>query len=258
MTSLEDDARGAYVRRIAQETQRYTEEILLDNQNLRMQMVVLSHEKGLLEERLREAQDALDRHREAQQQAELSVERIRRESEGFAAQYRDLEAQNSNLANLYVASYQLHGTLDQQDVFRIIQEIVANLVGCEEVAIFEADAAATALRLVASTGIERTRYELVARGHGLIGRAFETGEIWVTGDDDGAEAAVPGEPALSACIPLKLDGRVSGALALFRLLPQKTGIDGLDRELFALLATHAATALYCTALHARLAGGVRE
>jgi hypothetical protein len=44
---------------------------------------------------------------------------------------------------------------------------------------------------------------------------------------------------------------VSGAIALFRLLPQKSGIEAVDRELFELLATHAATALHCARLHAR-------
>ena len=50
--------------------------------------------------------------------------------------------------------------------------------------------------------------------------------------------------------------RVTGAIAIFRLLPQKTGFEEVDRELFELLATHAATALYCTALHARLGAQV--
>jgi hypothetical protein len=52
---------------------------------------------------------------------------------------------------------------------------------------------------------------------------------------------------------LTLDGRVTGAIAIFKLLPQKAGIEDLDREIFELLATHAATALYCTGLHAKLA-----
>jgi hypothetical protein len=50
---------------------------------------------------------------------------------------------------------------------------------------------------------------------------------------------------------LKLDGRVTGALALFRLLPHKGGYQPLDNELFDLLATQAAVALYCTSLTAR-------
>jgi hypothetical protein len=45
---------------------------------------------------------------------------------------------------------------------------------------------------------------------------------------------------------------VTGAIAIYRLLPQKSGFEEVDRELFELLATHAATALYCTSLHARL------
>jgi hypothetical protein len=53
---------------------------------------------------------------------------------------------------------------------------------------------------------------------------------------------------------LSLDGRVTGAIAIFRLLPQKAGIEDVDRELFGLLATHAAVALYCSALHAKVAG----
>jgi GAF domain-containing protein len=46
---------------------------------------------------------------------------------------------------------------------------------------------------------------------------------------------------------------VTGAIAIFRLLPQKVGLEEVDRELFELLATHAATALYCTQLHEQLA-----
>jgi hypothetical protein len=42
---------------------------------------------------------------------------------------------------------------------------------------------------------------------------------------------------------------VTGAIALFRLLPQKPALEDVDHELFELLATHAATALYCTRLH---------
>lgn len=252
--SKEEDGHGAYIRRIAQETQRYTEELLADNHDLRIQVAALSSANRVLEDRLREAQEALDRHLEQQRKLESSVQRVREESERFAAQFRDLEAQNANLANLYVASYQLHGTLSREQVFGIIQEIVANLVGCEEVAIFEADAAGAALTLVASSGIDREPYATIARGQGVIGRSLETQDIWVVGDRVEDGGLLPREAALSACIPLKLDERVSGAIALFRLLPQKSGIGGLDRELFELLATHAATALYCTALHARFAG----
>ena len=45
-------------------------------------------------------------------------------------------------------------------------------------------------------------------------------------------------------------------IAIHRLLAHKAGLEPLDHELFDLLATHAATALYCTSLQ-QLAGAKR-
>jgi GAF domain-containing protein len=59
--------------------------------------------------------------------------------------------------------------------------------------------------------------------------------------------AVEKKSGLTACIPLVLDGHVIGAIAVFRLLDQKESkLAPLDFELFDLLATHAASALYCS------------
>jgi hypothetical protein len=275
----EEDGHGAYVRRVTQETQRYAEEMLAENHNLRLQLAAfesergriveqneflkqraqaLEHEKSALETRLVEACRVIERRQVEQQQLEERVARIAAEGDRFAQQYRDLEAQNTNLANLYVASYQLHGTLDREEVLSIIQQIVANLVGCEEVAIFEWNEAQKALCLAASTGLDRDTYATIPSGRGVIGRCAESGETWIVGEDAPDRPRSAEEAALSACVPLKLDGRISGAIALFRLLPQKSGIEALDRELFDLLATHAATALYCTTLHTRTQGAARS
>jgi hypothetical protein len=58
-------------------------------------------------------------------------------------------------------------------------------------------------------------------------------------------------------VPLRLGESTTGAIAIFRLLPQKPGLEPLDYELFDLLGTHAAAALYCTGLHARMAEGMK-
>jgi GAF domain-containing protein len=47
-----------------------------------------------------------------------------------------------------------------------------------------------------------------------------------------------------------LDGRVIGAIALFRLLSHKSELADIDREIFDLLATQAGSALYCSRLRA--------
>jgi hypothetical protein len=43
---------------------------------------------------------------------------------------------------------------------------------------------------------------------------------------------------------------VTGLIALFRLLSHKPSFEAVDREIFDLLASQAAIALYCTRLHA--------
>ena len=168
-----------------------------------------------------------------------------------ATRYTEIEQQNSNLANLYVASYRLHSTLDRKEVVDTIQEIIANLIGSEEAGLFQLDSEKQTLELVASFGFSPESCPAVRVGSGPIGRAAQTGEILVA-EPKRTAGSTTLEERLTACVPLVLDGRVTGAIAIFGLLPQKAGIEDVDRELFDLLATHAATALYCTSVHAKL------
>jgi GAF domain-containing protein len=62
-------------------------------------------------------------------------------------------------------------------------------------------------------------------------------------------ATASGEPPVTACIPLSLDGQVTGVIAIFRLLSHKPALAAADKELFDLLASQAAVALYCARLH---------
>lgn len=229
---------GAYVRRVQEGTQNLAQDLLGEIERLHLLVAALETEKT--------------RHEAEQARLQTQLESIRAESQRFSARHAEIEQQNSNLANLYVASYRLHGTLDRKEVIAAIQEIIANLVGSEEAALFELDPETQTLRLEASFGLEPESCREVPLGSGPIGQAARTGEIYVaeperplTGD-----ALLDG---LTACVPLTLAGRVTGVIALFRLLPQKAAIEELDRELFELLATQAAAALYCTALHARQA-----
>lgn len=158
-------------------------------------------------------------------------------------QYALIEQQNANLANLYVASYQLALTVDRATVLQSIQEIVANLIGSEEVGIYERDG--DELLLAASFGIDAIRFARIPIGKGRIGEAAASGEIYVspTGTAD--------EEHITACIPLRVEGEVTGLIAIFGLLAHKPAVADTDRELFDLLAVHAATSLYCAKLHAQ-------
>jgi len=178
------------------------------------------------------------------------IQRLNHTLADFSSRYIDVEQQNTNLANLYVATYQLHGTLDRDRVLAAIKEVIINLIGSEELAIWEMSG--DKLTLLDSFGIDQNEWENVPldREAGLVGLVAETGQRYVQGE---AELVGTGrEENLSACIPLKLDDTVIGAIAVFRLLPQKSGFEAIDMELFELLGSHAATALYCTRATSRL------
>jgi GAF domain-containing protein len=51
---------------------------------------------------------------------------------------------------------------------------------------------------------------------------------------------------LTACVPLEVDGRGVGTLALFRLLEHKAQLEAPDIELLDLLKVHVGVALVAT------------
>jgi hypothetical protein len=243
---------GAYVLRVREDTQRYASDLLSENEKLRTTLASLTQDNERLRREAERARAELAEVAERERRLQTALGRVEEENQHFASRYLEVEQENSNLANLYVASYRLHGTVDRHEVLDVIQEIVTNLIGCEEMAVFEMDADGAAVSLVRSNGIDPKVRRKVAVGEGIIGRVVATGEAFLAAD--GAPPSIAAlESDLTACIPLKLGERVSGAIALFRLLPQKPGLGALDRELFDLLATHAATALYSSGLEARLA-----
>jgi GAF domain-containing protein len=244
-----DRDHGDYVRKVQEGTQRYTQGLLQENERLRARVAALETENQKLADEVATLRDLDERQQRRQVELEARLQRVEDENRRFSQEYSQVEQQNSNLANLYVANYRLHGTLDRAEVLLAIQEIIANLVGSEEMAVFERDAQRPVLTLVGSFGIDAERYREVALGSGIMGRSAAQGEpyLWVPGGAEEPKAAH--EDDLTACVPLMLDGRVTGLIALFRLLSHKASFEAVDREIFDLLASQAAIALYCTRLH---------
>lgn len=171
---------------------------------------------------------------------------LRAEQQQLLERYINLEDQNSTLTTLYVACQRLHSSLDRKEVLLIVREIITNLVGCEEYVLFNLEPDGW-LRRVDSFGVDPAAYENIQLGQGLIGSSVERGGTHLRGESH-VSAITPMDQNLTACIPLKRNGVVAGAIALFRLLPQKLELQELDCELFWLLESHLAPALYCTEL----------
>ena len=108
------------------------------------------------------------------------LDHVERENSQFAQRYVEIEEENNNLANLYVASYQLHSTLDLDEVLKIIMEIVINLVGAEVFAVYLLDEEqATLSRRSGPKGLELDAFPTTKLGSGRArqGRRRERGHL---------------------------------------------------------------------------------
>jgi hypothetical protein len=231
----------------------FTKELVEENQRLRRQVLEVDKrdneaaqdptEWGTLREQLLTHIEGLEVEKED------VLERLRaleEENRQFANRYVEIEEENNNLANLYVASYQLHSTLDLSEVLKIIIEIVINLVGAEIFCVYVHDDKTGMLEAVASEGEEPQAFPSMPMGSGIVGSSVDTGDTHAmdcNGSDDYESPIV--------AIPLRVEDRPIGAIAIFKLLAQKEHFTPLDHELFTLLAGHAATAIFAAELHAQ-------
>jgi nitrate/nitrite-specific signal transduction histidine kinase len=228
--------------------EEFTKEILKENERLRFKAAELEEALSrsgdearakLYEERIRQIEDELHSLRER-------FALVEAENKDFASKYLDVEEENNNLANLYVASYQLHSTLDFNEVLRIVLEIMINLVGAERFGIYLVEEKTNELVAAASEGVAAEELPKVRIGEGIIGRVAMDGESYFA-QDIGTGHDSFGSPIV--CIPLKIKEHVIGAIAIYGLLVQKRSFSHVDYELFNLLAGHAATAIFSSRLY---------
>ena len=243
------DGHRPFLDKIAHANREYVQSLIDENQRLSTRAVQLEAERDHAQRQLTVALAEIESRGALENLLQQRIDAIEAESRSFAERYVDVEQQNTNLANLYVASYQLTGTLDRERIVAAVQEIVINLIGSEELAIWEVDDDIEALSLIGSFGINEREWAGVPIGSGIIGAVARSGQRFVV--TDAILLPAGREENLTACIPLKLDDRVVGVIAIFRLLQQKEGLEPVDFELFDLLASHAASALFSARLFAR-------
>lgn len=174
------------------------------------------------------------------------AERLEAELAELKRRHAELEEQNNNLANLYVASYQLHSTLDFKEVIAIVMEIVINLIGAEVFCVMLIDGKSDELAVIAAEGMERTPTTRIKVGDGIVGGVARSGKAHYRAEDEGGD-----EDLLHplAAIPLKIKDHVIGVIVVQGLLPQKQRFSAVDYELFDMLAGHAATAIFSAKLY---------
>ncbi len=144
---------------------------------------------------------------------------------------------------LEVAQRRLQETTNREDALEAIRDIVTNLLGSEEIALFSVEKGRTTLSLHWSFGIDATRHRtLVASKHPVLQRVLE-GESYLAGPFE-SEQESDVIDAFSAFVPIRWGSQTVAVLAIRSLLPQKTSLDESDVQLLRFLSGEAGKTLF--------------
>jgi hypothetical protein len=157
---------------------------------------------------------------------------IEAEHRRLCAEFVEVQERHAELVKLGVAAARLHDVQGREDALVAIEELMVNLVGSEQYAVFERGADGRLLP-IGGMGVDWRALPAVTPGQGPLGLAAAENRILL--DAAGAGPLV--------FIPFLVDGRAGGAVALHGLLPQKPALTDFDRELFSILQLHAGLAL---------------
>ncbi|MBN1656458.1 MAG: GAF domain-containing protein [Deltaproteobacteria bacterium] len=239
-----------FFKQMFKEGEKFTEDLLKENERLRQRNAFLEHELSLrsasgrsdssqLLTRLEVLEEERNRLKEELSSLKRRLKQVEKENADFTLQYLEIEKQNSNFASLYVASYQLHSTIDFNKILKVISDILTNLIGAEYFGIYLYDPRSSTLVLTSVEGLDEPKGSRVELRDNLMSRVASSGELYID-----PEIPEPGNYARPIALqPLISSGDLVGMLAIHKLLVQKEGFEPIDMELFSLLGAHAGTAL---------------
>jgi hypothetical protein len=231
---------------------KLTEDFLREVEQLQERLRLLEAENAGLrakveaDEAIRDLLSKIDRLENEKRELISRFHRAEAVNSEFTARVQEVESEFANLANLFVASNQLHSSLSPRGVTRRIKEVLAQLVGAERYCMYLANQDSTELVPIAYEGVAGASLTPVKIADSELGQALVKGTASVS-DLDPTQGTVQ-RPA--AIIPLSVDEKTVGVIAIFSTLAQKKRFDTVDFELFKLLGQHAAAALVSASLFA--------
>jgi len=179
-------------------------------------------------------------------EVERRLEAAEADVKELASRLVESEHQAGRLMNLYVATYQLHSTLEPGEVQDTIAEISINLLGAEQFVLLLREGEGSECEIALMEG-DPTSWNGLYSGDNYSG-----GDPMVDATlDDGVLRLGPTSDSESlAAVPLRVQEVIVGALVVLKLFDHKPMLKAEDRDLLELLSAHAASALFAARLFA--------
>jgi len=179
------------------------------------------------------------------QELEKELEAADRDREELTSRMVEAEHQLGRLMNLYVATFQLHATLDPTEVQATIAEIAVDLLGAERFVLLLRIEGTHECEVALGRGLDNDTSDLYSNqryrgGDPLIDAALEDGVLRL-GPDEFSDVI--------AAVPLRVQEAIVGVLVVLKLFDHKAILRAEDRDLLDLLAAHAASALFAARVY---------
>jgi len=176
----------------------------------------------------------------------LSTQELRVRTQQLSLR-EQLERNHFLLERLYAASAGLIQALNDGDVHTAIGEILGNLIGCEEAALFHYNPENRRFALAWSVGMSDETLQQFSKGTGMMWRTVGEG-LTQFRDRQNESHLQPCEQNLTASVILKSSREVVGVILLFGLLPQKSGFEWVDYQILKFLETYGAVTIQLQSL----------
>jgi hypothetical protein len=175
----------------------------------------------------------------------LALDAARRDQEELGTQLVEAENLAGKLMSLYVATYQLHVSLDPVEVQNAIAEIARDLLGASSFVLLIKDDV--------EGGCEVALAQNVRSGSRFRGPHYGGGDPMVdaTLADGVLRLGNPGAAEVLAAVPLRVEDAIVGALVILEVLAHKSTPLSEDRDILDLLAAHAASALFAARVYSK-------
>lgn len=238
-------ARGAKLsEQLLEETAELRQRLQeLEQENERLRLVVEANVA------IRELLQTIEKLEGEKQELLNRFERAEAKTTSMRDRFDQVESEFANLANLFVAVSQLHGSVSPRGVMRRIKEVLAQLVGAERYGLYLLDAEGSTLVPIGSEGLLGDELRPLP----VVGPLATTVDIgaasWSDGDTSAGTVDAP-----AAVVPLMLEQRVIGVMLVAATLGHKQSFEDNDLALLRLLGQHAGGALVAASLHARADG----
>jgi len=200
---------------------RLTEEVATEHERLVSRIAELERDNAVLrakvetDDAVRELLSKIERLEEEKSELLSHVQEVEANSNQFSERFQQVESEFSNLANLFVASNQLHYSLSPRGVMRRIKEVLAQLVGAEAYVIYFANQEGTDLVPIAAEGVSGNDLLNQPIHASLVGRVYHSGDAMVDEEGDPSRGTLEKPPAV---LPLLVDEHVIGVIAIFSTL----------------------------------------